>query len=229
MRADARARRQVGQHRVRGRRARPGRRGDRQRHLLQPGPRLLRGLAAADPGERARRGDRQALAADAPAAGRRPAGQEHRRRRDQLGRAAGADRGAGRRPGSRRAPFGARSSASCPSAATGSRPRCSPTSRPPTGSRSRRSSGPWCRCSPSAPRPRRSRRPTTRATAWRPGSGPTRARRRSRWRSALKAGVVWQNTYNHFDPTAAFGGYKESGFGREGGPAGLRPYLRVVR
>jgi aldehyde dehydrogenase (NAD+) len=46
---------------------------------------------------------------------------------------------------------------------------------------------------------------------------------------ALQAGVVWQNTYNHFDPTAAFGGYKESGFGREGGPAGLRPYLQVVR
>lgn len=45
---------------------------------------------------------------------------------------------------------------------------------------------------------------------------------------ALRAGVIWQNTYNHFDPTAAFGGYKESGFGREGGPAGLRPYLRVV-
>jgi aldehyde dehydrogenase (NAD+) len=47
--------------------------------------------------------------------------------------------------------------------------------------------------------------------------------------SALRAGVVWQNTYNHFDPTAAFGGYKESGFGREGGAAGLRPYLQVVR
>jgi aldehyde dehydrogenase (NAD+) len=45
--------------------------------------------------------------------------------------------------------------------------------------------------------------------------------------SALQAGVVWQNTYNHFDPSAAFGGYKESGFGREGGPAGLRPYLRM--
>jgi len=45
--------------------------------------------------------------------------------------------------------------------------------------------------------------------------------------SALQAGVVWQNTYNHFDPSAAFGGYKESGFGREGGPAGLRPYLHV--
>ena len=45
---------------------------------------------------------------------------------------------------------------------------------------------------------------------------------------ALRAGVVWQNTYNHFDPTAAFGGYKESGFGREGGAAGIRPYLRVA-
>jgi aldehyde dehydrogenase (NAD+) len=46
--------------------------------------------------------------------------------------------------------------------------------------------------------------------------------------AALQAGVVWQNTYNHFDPTAAFGGYKESGFGREGGAAGLRPYLKVL-
>jgi aldehyde dehydrogenase (NAD+) len=45
--------------------------------------------------------------------------------------------------------------------------------------------------------------------------------------SALQAGVVWQNTYNQFDPSAAFGGYKESGFGREGGPAGLKPYLRI--
>jgi aldehyde dehydrogenase (NAD+) len=45
--------------------------------------------------------------------------------------------------------------------------------------------------------------------------------------SRLQAGVVWQNTYNHFDPTAAFGGYKESGFGREGGAAGLRPYVKV--
>jgi aldehyde dehydrogenase (NAD+) len=44
---------------------------------------------------------------------------------------------------------------------------------------------------------------------------------------ALQAGVVWQNTYNKFDPTAAFGGYKESGFGREGGAAGVRSYLRV--
>ena len=46
--------------------------------------------------------------------------------------------------------------------------------------------------------------------------------------SALRAGVVWQNTYNRFDPTAAFGGYKESRFGREGGPAGLLPYVRLT-
>ncbi|MDP6921603.1 MAG: aldehyde dehydrogenase family protein [Lutibacter sp.] len=42
----------------------------------------------------------------------------------------------------------------------------------------------------------------------------------------LNAGVVWANTFNKFDPTAPFGGYKESGFGREGGLQGLRPYLK---
>lgn len=41
----------------------------------------------------------------------------------------------------------------------------------------------------------------------------------------LKAGVVWANTFNKFDPTSPFGGYKESGFGREGGRHGLLPYL----
>ncbi len=43
----------------------------------------------------------------------------------------------------------------------------------------------------------------------------------------LKAGVVWANTYNKFDPSAPFGGYKESGFGREGGRQGLLAYLEV--
>ena len=43
----------------------------------------------------------------------------------------------------------------------------------------------------------------------------------------LKAGVVWANTYNKFDPTAPFGGYKESGFGREGGLHGLLAYVRL--
>jgi aldehyde dehydrogenase (NAD+) len=44
----------------------------------------------------------------------------------------------------------------------------------------------------------------------------------------LKAGVVWANTYNKFDPASPFGGYKESGFGREGGRHGLLPYLKGV-
>ena len=42
----------------------------------------------------------------------------------------------------------------------------------------------------------------------------------------LRAGVVWANTYNKFDPASPFGGYKESGFGREGGLHGLMPYLQ---
>ena len=42
----------------------------------------------------------------------------------------------------------------------------------------------------------------------------------------LRAGVVWANTYNRFDPTSPFGGYKESGYGREGGKHGLEPYLK---
>ncbi|SFB33558.1 aldehyde dehydrogenase (NAD+) [Amycolatopsis marina] len=43
----------------------------------------------------------------------------------------------------------------------------------------------------------------------------------------LRAGVVWANTFNRFDPAAPFGGYQESGFGREGGRAGLEAYLNA--
>ena len=43
----------------------------------------------------------------------------------------------------------------------------------------------------------------------------------------LRAGVVWANTFNKFDPTSPFGGYKESGFGREGGVQGLGAYCRL--
>jgi aldehyde dehydrogenase (NAD+) len=46
---------------------------------------------------------------------------------------------------------------------------------------------------------------------------------------ALKAGVVWANTFNKFDPSSPFGGYKESGMGREGGWHGLVPYVRLER
>ncbi len=43
----------------------------------------------------------------------------------------------------------------------------------------------------------------------------------------LKAGVIWGNTYNKFDPSSPFGGFKESGFGREGGRQGLSAYVEV--
>ncbi len=43
----------------------------------------------------------------------------------------------------------------------------------------------------------------------------------------LRAGIVWANTFNKFDPASPFGGYKESGFGREGGVHGLLPYVRL--
>jgi aldehyde dehydrogenase (NAD+) len=45
--------------------------------------------------------------------------------------------------------------------------------------------------------------------------------------SKIRAGVIWANTYNKFDPTSPFGGFKESGFGREGGLHGLAPYVKV--
>jgi aldehyde dehydrogenase (NAD+) len=44
----------------------------------------------------------------------------------------------------------------------------------------------------------------------------------------MRAGVIWANTFNKFDPSSPFGGYKESGFGREGGLHGLAPYLNLV-
>jgi aldehyde dehydrogenase (NAD+) len=44
--------------------------------------------------------------------------------------------------------------------------------------------------------------------------------------SKLRAGVVWANTFNEFDPTSPFGGYKQSGYGREGGRQGLAAYLQ---
>jgi aldehyde dehydrogenase (NAD+) len=45
--------------------------------------------------------------------------------------------------------------------------------------------------------------------------------------SRLRAGVIWANTFNRFDPASPFGGYKESGYGREGGRHGLEAYLRA--
>ncbi len=44
----------------------------------------------------------------------------------------------------------------------------------------------------------------------------------------LRAGVIWANTFNKFDPTSPFGGYKESGYGREGGLHGLAAYVNIL-
>ena len=65
-------------------------------------------------------------------------------------------------------------------------------------------------------------------TGWPPACGPTRAPRRSR--SPARCAPAWsgRTPTTSFDPTAAFGGYKESGFGREGGPSGLLPYVEVL-
>jgi aldehyde dehydrogenase (NAD+) len=48
-----------------------------------------------------------------------------------------------------------------------------------------------------------------------------------RMAAELNAGVVWANTFNKFDPASPFGGYKESGFGREGGRQGLLDYVEL--
>jgi aldehyde dehydrogenase (NAD+) len=53
---------------------------------------------------------------------------------------------------------------------------------------------------------------------------------RTLWASQqLRAGVIWANTFNKFDPTSPFGGYKESGWGREGGRHGLAAYLKTEK
>jgi aldehyde dehydrogenase (NAD+) len=44
---------------------------------------------------------------------------------------------------------------------------------------------------------------------------------------SLRAGVIWANTFNKFDPASPFGGYQESGYGREGGRHGLAAYLHA--
>ena len=45
----------------------------------------------------------------------------------------------------------------------------------------------------------------------------------------IRAGVIWANTFNKFDPTSPFGGYKESGISREGGLEGLAPYVNFIK
>ena len=143
---DPRARRQGRQHRVRRRAARPGGRRHRQRHLLQPGRGLLRRLAPARPGVDRRAAHRQAQGPAVDDPGRRSARQEHRRRGDQLEARSSRRSPSSSRPAWPRAPSSTSRPATCPSAATSSARRSSPTSPRATGSRARRSSGRSSRC-----------------------------------------------------------------------------------
>ncbi len=93
-------------------------------------------------------------------------------------------------------------------------------------SRARRSSARCSRCSRSARPRRRSRRRTTRRTASAPASGRTRARASSGWRSSCGPASSGRTRTTSSTRRSPFGGYKETGFGREGGRHGLEPYLR---
>ena len=66
-----------------------------------------------------------------------------------------------------------------------------------------------------------------RPTAWPPGSGPSDISKAHRARQRLRAGTVWINCYNVFDAALPFGGYKESGWGREMGHEVLELYTEI--
>ena len=188
------------------------------------------GLAPAGAGGRRRGPARPAAAAHRAAAHGRSAGQEHRRRRDQLARrSSSASADSWRAP----PPTGCRIDQPARPAARARLllPAHHRQRRRRVGARSRarRSSARCSPCRPSAPRPRPSPRPTPRATGSRPASGPRRARASCGCRQRLRAGVVWANCFNQFDPASPFGGVRESGFGREGGRQGLAEYLSPGR
>ena len=184
------------------------------------------GLAAAGAGVGRRRRAAPAQAPDGDAAGRRPARQEHRRRRHQLRRAARPDpRAVRRRRGrGRRALVGRR--ASCPSHGFWFAPTIFTdvtqahriareeifgpvlsvlTFRTPAEAVAKANNTPY----------------GLSAGVW-----TDKGSRILQMANQLRAGVVWANTFNKFDPTSPFGGYKESGYGREGGRHGLEGYLR---
>ena len=227
--ADARARRQGGEHRLRRRAGRPGGRGDRQRDLLQPGPRVLRRVAAARAGVHRGRAARRAEAPDGHACGsatpwtRTPTSARSTRAR-QLDKiteltASGETEGAERW--------------SAPCAAAGPRVLV-PADRVHRGV-SRRTASPGrrssARCFPCSTF-------RTPAEAVEKANNTPYGLSAGVWTekgslilwmaSRLRAGVVWANTFNRFDPSSPFGGYKESGFGREGGRHGLEAYLDVL-
>ena len=65
------------------------------------------------------------------------------------------------------------------------------------------------------------------STGWPPACGRATSRRPTASRAASQAGTVWVNTYNVYDPALPFGGYKQSGFGREMGMHALEHYTQT--
>ena len=72
-----------------------------------------------------------------------------------------------------------------------------------------------------------SRAQTAPTMVWPPESGPATSRRRTRSPMAFRAGTVWVNCYHVLDTRAPFGGFKQSGIGRELGEYGLQEYTEV--
>ena len=225
--AHARARRQGRQHRVRRRAARPGGRGHRQRHLLQPGRGLLRRVAAARPGVDRRRTDRQAQGPPRDDPRRRPARQEHRRRGDQLEEPAREDHRARAEPASTRAPTCTSRHATCPERGYFFRPTLFTNVAQSHRIAREEIFGPVLSTLTFRTPDEAVEKANNTVYGLSAGIWTEKGSRILSMVSKMRAGVVWANTFNRFDPTSPFGGYKQSGFGREGGMHGLHAYVRL--
>ena len=224
--AVARTRRQVAVHRLRGRRSRQRGRRRRRRDLVQPGPGLLRRLAAAgggsDRGEISSPSCARAwpLCGSAIRSTNRPTSARSSPRCSSSASGAGRSRASAR---ARRCWQRGRRAADARlllSADAGHRRRAR------LDARAGRDLRPGAGGDDASARPtKRSRSPTTPATASPPRCGRRTSIARSKSPARIKAGVVWINSTNLFDAAAGFGGYRESGFGREGGREGLAEYL----
>ena len=105
--------------------------------------------------------------------------------------------------------------------ATGAARRSSPASRNRAASCRRKSSARCSRCRPSAPSEEAIEKANNTPYGLSGGVWTDKGSKIFKMTRNLRAGVIWANTYNKFDPSAPFGGYKESGIGREGGLHGL--------
>ena len=223
--AVAGTRRQVGLHRLRGRRSRQRRRRAGRRHLVQPGPGLLRRLAPPGAGRHRRRLHRQGQDAHEPAARRQPARQEHRYR--PAGRLAPSSTACAawspKAPG--RAPNAGSRTVALPSSGYFHLPTLATGVAPANILAQEEVFGPVLatmtfRNTEEAVELANNTRYGLAASVWSENLNVA-----LHVAPQLKAGVVWVNGTNMFDAACGFGGYRESGFGREGGREGMFEYL----